>query len=479
MLESKLIIIFKTLNSKEINKFEAYVQSPFFNKSEKVVQLFDIIKASYPHFKKEQLDKQVVIQKLYGDKPNTEASLRALMSQLTKLLEDFIAQLYFTSDKKAYERTLLLALKDRLLKGLFEKRFNKAVKDLEKKTSQDIDYFYQDLSLSEIYTQHIISSDNRAFKNGLKELMEKIDTFYVAMKLKYASTLLNLQKVLNERSELYFFEEILQFLENSPIGNVAFIQLYHQACLLLKEPKNEQHYHKLKALLEDHSSKVHPREVRGLYVLLANYCTQKARMEAEKYTYELFELYKIMLQKKVLHITQNYISPHVYKNIVTVSLRVKEYDWVKTFIEDHKTQVLPQHQEDVYNYALANLSFSLEKYVDTKMYLQKMNLIDPFYFLGHKVTLIKTHYELEEKDTLHSTIESLRVYLSRDTTLSEANRQARQNFINLLKKIIRIKAGGKKSLDVLRQEIKTAITGERLWLLEKVDELKKNKPTTS
>ncbi len=478
MLDSKLILIFKTLSSKEVNRFEAYIQSPFFNKSEKVIQLFDLIKATYPNFMEEKLNKAVILQELFDSKPNAEASLRALMSQLTKLLEDFITYIHFSQDDKAYERQLLTALRDRLLKGQFEKRYKRAGKTLTQKTTQDINYFYHSLSLSEIYTQHIISSD-RTLKTGLKELMEKIDIFYVAMKLKYTSTLLNLEQVFNERSELRFFEEALQFVENSPIGTIAFIQLYHQACLLLREQKNEQHYHKLKVLLEEHSSKVHPRELRGLYVLLTNYCVQKTRVEAEKYTYELFELYKTMLQKKVLLIAENYISPHVYTNIVTVSLRVKEFEWVKKFIEENKKLVLPKNREDVYNYALANLNFCLQEYDKTKEHLQKMNLIDPYYFLSHKVTLIKTHYELQEKDSLHSTIESLRIYLIRDTALSDRNRQACQSFINLFKKIIRIRGGGKKSLDVLHEEIKAALTGEQLWLLEKVDELKNIKEKSS
>lgn len=475
MKDSKLIEMFQRLNSKEVNRFEAYVTSPVFNKSEKVIQLFYLIKAGYPSFKSNNINKSHILKKLYPNKRVSEASLRALMSQLSKLLEDFLAFIIYEKDAQQQQLYLLRNLRNRELGNLFDKKFNTFTKNHQKKIQQNPDYFFHQLSLSEVYTQNIISKDSRSLHNGLGQLMNDIDIYYCAMKLKYTSVLLNGRNILNTEQEINLLEEILVFVETAPeIKNIAFINAYYLTCKLLHD-RNEQAdmtiFDELKILLKEESSTIFQAEVRHLYHALTNYCTQQIKVGNQVFLKELFELYKEMLEQKVL-IVDRFISPHHYSNIVTISLKIKEYEWSEQFIEDYRKKVRPTHREDVYNYVRAALFFEQEKYDDAILCLHQMALIDPYYYIVHKMLLIKIYYHAWEKDAMYSAIEAFRIYLMRDKALSENNHLACQNFINILKKLLRIKAGGNKSLSALGDEIRaTVFLGERQWLNEKVIEL--------
>ena len=50
MLKSKLIEILKTISFKDLNRLDAYLHLPIYNKNEKVLDLFNIIKQEYPSY---------------------------------------------------------------------------------------------------------------------------------------------------------------------------------------------------------------------------------------------------------------------------------------------------------------------------------------------------------------------------------------------------------------------------------------------
>ena len=48
--DSKLVTLLKSLNKQEFERLEKYVKSPFFNSSEQLITLFDLLRNDYPDF---------------------------------------------------------------------------------------------------------------------------------------------------------------------------------------------------------------------------------------------------------------------------------------------------------------------------------------------------------------------------------------------------------------------------------------------
>ncbi len=474
MLDSKLISMFRTLNKRELQRFEEYIKSPFFNKNEKVLHLFDIIKEEYPSCNSPRLNKTIVFNRLFPQKKQHDSSLRAVMSLLTKLLEDFFAYLEYEKSANFRERLKLDAFVNRRLDRVFDKFYNSIQKQL-RKGKQNVDYFYHVFRLVDIVLRFNIGKGDRKHESGLQQVMNNFDIYYVAAKLKYTCATINRQNVFDKQYDLHLLDEVLQLVKHPILKDIPLIQIYYNICLLwLKEDKSEMYYQKIRQLIGEHMNVIDAIEIRSVYVNLTNYCTQKVKLGHSNYLRELFELYKEMLATKAMWMDDEnkHMSPHHYKNFVTVGLRLQEYEWTEQFITQYKKELDPNHQKSVYNFALALLSFELKEYNKAKSHLLEVNFLDDYYQISYKVLLIKCYYELEESSVLQSSIEAFRIYLIRQKSISQVNRAAYQSYVNLMKKLLRIKAGGTKKLTNLQTEVlKEKQIAERQWLLQKIEEL--------
>ncbi len=471
MLGSKLIQICNTLDKKEIVRLHQYLQSPFFNKSDKVLQLFELIKEHHGDYENNPaLEKAIVFKRLFPEKKKQDSSLRALMSQLTKHLEDFLGYIAYEKNKYLQEQLLTNSLVSRRLDDIFKKTFNSISNKKVAPNTQDLDYFHHQFQLAHINYQNVILSHSRTFEAGLQSVMDGLDIYYIASKLKYTVALINRQHILDKTYNLYMLDEVLQLVENSFLAqDIPFIQFYYHLCLLLKE-EDDKHYHKLKELLLKHPNSLIESEERQIYMNMSNYCTRKMKTGEAQYLQELFDIYAQM-HNKSFHLVDGIIRPSAFKNIVTVGLRCKEYEWTQQFIEEYQFKLDERQRDKVVPYALALLYFHLKDYDKTTDYLLNADFVDVFYKISYKILLIKTYYELDEISVLKSAIESFRIYLMREKHISEVNRKAYQNFVNLTKKLIRIKTGGNKSPQALKEAIQNAERiADQQWLLEKVYE---------
>jgi hypothetical protein len=89
MIKSKLVEILRKSTKEQLLRIEDFVQSPYFNKDETVIQLFQLLKKEYPAFKKAHIDKRKIFTQLYPAAPYQDKRLRYLMSDLQRLLEQF------------------------------------------------------------------------------------------------------------------------------------------------------------------------------------------------------------------------------------------------------------------------------------------------------------------------------------------------------------------------------------------------------
>ena len=68
MENSKLISILRCLNSKQIKQFADFVRSPYFNKKEEVVKLYETLSRYYPQFDAAAVDKERIFAATFPHK---------------------------------------------------------------------------------------------------------------------------------------------------------------------------------------------------------------------------------------------------------------------------------------------------------------------------------------------------------------------------------------------------------------------------
>ena len=102
-----------------------------------------------------------------------------------------------------------------------------------------------------------------------------------------------------------------------------------------------------------------------------------------------------------------------------------------------------------------------------------MSYKDVFDALQGRWLLVKTYYELDEFDALDALIDSFRIFLRRNKSISKSYQKMYLNAIKFLQKIMKIPYESKGLADKLSIQITECNPiAERRWLLTKLEEIR-------
>ena len=189
------------------------------------------------------------------------------------------------------------------------------------------------------------------------------------------------------------------------------------------------------------------------------------------YASRSLDLYKAGLDSRVLF-EDKYLSRFTFDNIVGMGLRVRDFDWTGAFMEKYVPSLQPEYRTGAYNLNLARLHFAKENYDKAIVHLRKSDYDDVLNNILSRVVLMKIYYEKDEVMALESQLDAIKAYVLRKKLIG----QYQTNFLNIVKytrKLVGLLPGDKGKHVLLERAIRNeSVLTERLWLLEKVAELK-------
>jgi len=472
MEKRKYIQLLATLTKQELKQFRLYLCAPFFNKKQSILQLFDFIKRFHPEYTHVKLEKKNIYSNIFPNQVYKEQTFRNLMSDSYKLLKGFLIQQRLSKQVFLQEYWLLQTLSERKLDKLYAQKMAALQQTVAAKSIKDVTHYYQQYQIEKEAHNFNVTRRGRVTNGNLQKVIHNLDAYYLANKLRYCCALLNHNSMMVNRTGLYFFDEMLAYIQTGAFDENTIIKIYYHLFLLLKEEHDEVHYNNLKEVLQKHEAEIPLNELQDIYTAMFNYCNKKLKSGQADYLKEIFDWYKIMLVKDSL-IIDGYITPVVhFRNIVTAALRLGETQWAATFIEEYQLKIAKEHRQNMVNYCRAALLFFQKDYATALIWLSQFELKDFFYHIEHKILLVKVYYELNEYESLQSLLHAFRVYLLRSTHLSEHLKVSYHNFIRLVEKLLKLKMEGKKASDKLitgTQKL-TSISNQD-WLLQKIKEL--------
>ena len=472
MNNSKLISILKTLTARELNTLEKLVNSAFFNVNEDVSALFTLLKKTHTEYDEKQTNKKSVYKKLFPGKRFNEQVLRYVMTDLTRLLEEFLVQKQFSENETLRKHLLLQSLNQRDLDKYFLQHINDAYEVQKKSPYRDALFYERQAMLEEDSYSWTSRKDNHAIDSSLQNLVDNIDIHYLTKKLKYSCEIINRMNVLKVQYNISFLDNTLEFLKQNSFSHVPAIMVYFQVLLTLRESENEVHYRELKTLLAEHIDKFPNSELRDIYCFIQNYCIRQINLGNNNYLRELFENYKILLEKEII-IEDGSLAQFDFKNIVTISLRLDEFKWTEKFIEKYSLLLSADFRKNAINYNLARLHYSKKQYRDALRLLLAVEFTDVYYHLDSKSLLLRIYYDLEDWEPLLSLFNTFKIYLKRNKLISEYQRTTYTNLVKFVRKLTRIKMGSKLPLEKVKQEIEQVKQiADLTWLQSKAEELK-------
>lgn len=463
MHNSKLIALLKTFDSKELREFKDFVSSPFYNKSEELVQFYSYLKKIAPGFPIKKTEREIAYTSVFPKLPYDEKHLNYLMSFLLKLTEKYIGIKKYESKGILPDYHILASCVDRDLPKHYQNLYQRSLAKLEKGALRDASFHYQKYLLADSADQFFQKQKLRRMDKNLQYATDNLDLFYLSNKLKNACEMLDRQKVLSAEYQHNMIKEVAQYLAEKDHDQYPPIAIYYQIFLTLTRENGESHFEKLKQLLHVHFDKINADEMKHMYLAALNFCIRKVRKKEEQYVEEAFDLFRKGIENKILY-ENNHLSPWTFKNVVKLGLRLKRFEWTEQFIINYEKHLAEEFRQNALNYNLADLFYYKKELGKALEYLQKVEYSDVFYALHSKVMLLKIYYEMNEEEALFNLLASFRIYLKRNKLISNEIRIPYQNFISSLNQIA--KADKKQLPNIKEKIVTTELLTDRNWLLQ-------------
>ena len=470
MYNSKLIQLLQTLSKVELNRFSDYVSSPYFNKNEQIIKLLEVLTELYPKYDEENVHREVLYKKVFNDDHLNEQKLRYLMSDLTKLLENFLIDQKMKDQLFQNNHLLISIFQEKALEKYENAILDQSITYLQKYPYLDDNYYYTKYIIEKDKYQYLTSNREAAAKENLLNIVENLDIFYLINKLKYSCEIINHINSYAGEYDPMLLNEILVYLKKTKHEHIPAVAIYNQILMMLIENDNEAAYNNLKNLLIENINNIPQDEMNDMYIFARNFCAKRINMGDTKYLQELFSLYNTLIENGIIF-QNGFLSQWDYKNIVVVGLELNETEWVKDFIYKYKDFIREENKENVFKFNLALYYFHLKKYGKTMDLIRDVEFTDVYYYLNCKFILLKSFYELEEIGPMYSLVDTLYNYLRRNKQVSKYQKEVRFNFLKYIKKLIKVMYRDKDMLRKLKEEISEAKhVYNHTWLLQKIDE---------
>lgn len=473
MYNSKLYSILEHFNKYEQNRCRKYIQSPYFNKAQELIDLYEIFIKRINSASQRSFTKEIIWKKLVPKKTFDDVRFRKFCSDLLKLVEGYLGQQIYEDSRLEHATNLMQSISKRKLDKLYNSTISSARRLSEKQPFRNADYYLHQYKIENSYYSIVEEDSKRSVKTdgNVEKIANNLDYFYLSEKLRLLCTAIARQKFKNQEYNLLFIEDILKNAERKEISHILPIAIYYRIFLVNSFPEEKENYYQLKSQLSQHSLKFPQDEAYSMYIFAINYCILNINKGNSNFLEELFELYNDLINKEIIFI-KNELSPWTLKNIVVIALRLGKYNWTENFINKYKDRLPEASRENAVTYNLAQVYFYQKKYEKVIPLLHAVEYEDLSYNLGSKSMLIATYYETDEIEPLYHLFESFRTYLNRHKDIPANRRKNYGNLIKYTKKLTRIRPGDNAALKKLKEEVEnTKNIASINWLKEKIAEL--------
>lgn len=483
MENSKLLQLLRAFDPPMVRAFREFVVSPYFNKDQELVRLYDYLKPqlikALPKTKTAHPEERAslavtpalskgrpaVYAGLYPGKPYDELQLNRLMSRLLQLAERFVSIWRYEQRGVLPDCVALEYYVESRLDKLYTFAYEKVKSKLTRQPLRNSAWYYQQFMLSDLAERHFSAQNLRRYDHHLQEASDDLDTWFLLQKLQYLCAMLDRQKILSTPYRQTFLEAIREHLAHHDYQTTPPVAVYCHLLNALSGTEDKAHFQALKALVYDSDQHFSKAEVKDLFYFAINFCINKLKHGAREFAEDLVELYDRGLQKGVL-LEDGLISPWTYKNMVKLGLGLRRFEWAERFLSDYSIKLPADQREDAYHFNSADLFYHKKDYRGALFHLNQVEFTDIHYSLDAKTMLIKIYYETLETEAFLSLLSSFNIYLRRNKLISKEIKSAYLNFTAILQQIY---SAGKERRKALVEKIKKApqLT-DRNWLLEQL-----------
>jgi hypothetical protein len=473
MQNTKVFTILQHFTRYELNNLKKFVYSPYFNVNEDLMRLFDLYldMMEKPSLNPSKEEAWTLI--LQDDKPYDDVRFRKFNSDLLKLVEGYLAQKVYEENPIREANHLIEAVSRRKMVKLYNTVMSSARRLSDRQLYKSAQYYYYQYQIEKNYYEILIHGQKRLDKTNVEYIVDNLDRFYLAEKLRYYCSVLTTKYIHSHEYKLLFLDEIVHHVEQYGYTDVPAISIFYQIYLTIHHDDDRTYFDNLKELIATHIRLFPNDEALEIYTYALNYCIRNTNQGKSEYLQEYVDLYEQMLKNDIIDFGDEEYGPWHFKNIVSAASRLGRLTWIEKFIYKYYQLLPPEYQENALSFNLAQVNFYKKKYDEVIKLLHTVEYEDFTYNLNGKVFLMSSYYELDEVEPLLSLMDSFRIYLQRNTKIPATRKRNYMNLIRFLRKLTRIVPGDQKALEKLLHEMDNCEGGivNAPWLREKIAEM--------
>ncbi len=463
MKNSKLVLLLESFDSKELEYFEQFLSSYYYNKNERLMCIFKGLASFHPNISERIKDKRALFRYVFPNEVYDEKGFRYLLSDLNRLGEQFLGVQGMKKQSLEMDIQVMNELSRRNLKKAYQNRVRQFHKALERIAIPEKDKLLLQLKFEELKQRHFERSHKRQLDFTVQRLSELLDSYYFLYRLRVSCAMLDRHTIFGESYQINLSDEWIQHLNHHSYFDHPIIKIYFTVYQALTEKEQEDYFKNLKSYLTTHEKEIYHKDLKDIYLFAINYCARKIREGKQHYMTEALNLYIKGIDSTIL-LENGHLTPWTFTNVVKLSLKLEKYEWIEQFIEHYGNKLLPEFRENALRFNRAELYYVTNRYDDAQRELIGVVLSDLNYYLGARILLAKIYFETKEEEALLSLLASFTIFLKRNKKISKDIKEACLNFCAILFQIIK---RSPKSLQKTKEKMAAMdLLTERKWLQE-------------
>ena len=477
MEDSKFIRALYKLTPRQQQLYLEFLGSPYFNKNEDIRRFVKLV-----FQRNTALSKEKLFAALYPGKPYEDRRIPDLMYKSLKLLEEFLSEEHYAGQVWERKLNLLSYIRENDLDDL-NSVVQREIADLsQKKQLRDSNYFYEEFMYQSEANKIFLDHSRIEGDQSLQKKVEQLDLFYLAAKLRDSCEMMNRTRIMAADYEFHLLDNLLEGINTNfeRYRQYPAISIYYRIMLMLKEPEEQTHFHLLQSQVQEHIHLFARDEQRSLYGYLQNYCIRNVNSGKAEFYPELLNIYKYMLGINLMNDDNKNLQWDL-KNMVSIALRLGEYEWTYKTINDLKAKLPEEVRENAYAYNIANYYYETKDFKKATRLLQSVEFNDVRYNLDSKSMLLKIYFELEEEEAFYAHVTAFNAYLTRNKLISEDTLIIYGNLVKYARKAFIFKTQlpyiqrrNATKINALKDKIsKTRLIGNANWLMKEVEAIEK------
>ena len=479
MKRSKIIAILKTLTSLEVKSFGKYIKHK--TNSVDLFEFYDYLKKYHPKYPDKDIDKQVIVRRLFPKELNNSKKINNLIFKIKPLLLDFIIELELKEREVDRAFLLLNGLKSRKLFTLFFREARQLEKKWGEASEMGIERLFNLYKLNKMKMFPHGLFDEAGFSAHANLIMQQLEQYFFAEKLyrslagHFTGAFINNQQLAEEELTIPM-EELIKQTERTHLGENKQISLLAKIFNAI-DSNDFSKYEEIELDFYEHYACFNNDEIKELVTYLTQICYKNHRQGNSKALNDLFRINKFAAEQKML-LQNGIIQSDTFHNVVNIALVVNALDWVKFFIEKYSPFLKEDERKDTIVLCKAKFHFYSNEFEEASKLLGKDNLdrLTCFYNLQARALLLQVYFEMEDRfEEFDNTVNAFRTYLNTNRTIASSQKKSFSNFVKFIKQLYQHKfIKDKEGLSKLQAEVTAcSLIINKVWLLNKITLLNK------